>query len=54
MDYTPRQMQAFIVIAEQRRRETLRLDLFVGTLAARGDERAVRNQMNEWDGLDAR
>lgn len=50
MDYTPRQLQAFVVIAEQRRREELRLQLFVGTLAARGEERAVREQLKEWDG----
>jgi hypothetical protein len=50
MNYTPRQLQAFLVIAEHRHREELRLQLFVGTLAARGEERAVREQMKEWDG----
>jgi hypothetical protein len=49
MDYTPRQMMAFLVIAEHRRRQNLRLDLFVGMLASRGEERAVRNQLKEWD-----
>jgi hypothetical protein len=50
MNYTPRQLNAFLVIAEHRRREELRLQLFVGTLAARGEERAVRNQLKEWEG----
>jgi hypothetical protein len=49
MAYTPRQMQAFIIIAEQRRRQDLRLELFVNTLGARGEERAVREQLKDWD-----
>ena len=50
MQYSPRQLQAFLIIAEHRRREELRAQLFVGTLAARGEERAVREKLKEWDG----
>jgi hypothetical protein len=48
MDYTPRQATAFVAMAEHRRRQDLRLDLVVGTLASRGEDRAVRAQLKEW------
>jgi hypothetical protein len=49
MDYTPRQLQAFLVIAQHRRQEDLSQQLVVGTLAARGEEKAIRKQLKEWD-----
>jgi len=38
------------VIAGHRRRRELSEHLNVGTLAARGDEKAIRAQLKEWDG----
>lgn len=49
MDYTPRQVLAFLTICQQRRKDELREQLAVGLLAARGDEKAVRGQMKAWD-----
>lgn len=49
MDYTPRQTLAFLVIATKRRQEDLRQQLIVGLLAARGEDKAVRAQLKEWD-----
>lgn len=49
MDYTPRQVQAFVVIAQRRKQEELRQQLLLGTLAARGEENAIRAQLKEWD-----
>jgi hypothetical protein len=49
MDYTPRQLQAFLIIAQQRRQQDLSQTLIVGTLAARGEERAIRDQLKQWE-----
>jgi hypothetical protein len=49
MDYTPRQIQAFRIIGEQRRRGELSLQLMVNMLAARADEKAIREQLRDWD-----
>jgi hypothetical protein len=49
MDYTPRQVLAFLVICQQRRKAELREQLAVGLLASRGDEKAVRQQFKAWD-----
>jgi hypothetical protein len=48
MDYTPRQLAAFLALAERRRKADLSEQLHLNTLAARGDEQAVRNQLREW------
>jgi hypothetical protein len=48
MEYTPRQLAAFLFIAERRRRDELREQLHISTLAARGDEKAIHGQLKEW------
>jgi hypothetical protein len=47
MEYTPRQLQAFLFLAQRRRQGELSDQLHLNTLAARGDETAVRKQMRE-------
>jgi hypothetical protein len=49
MNYTPRQLQAFLFLAAKRRQRELREQLHLNTLAARGEEKAVRNQLREWE-----
>lgn len=49
MDYTPRQLQAFVFIVEKRRQRDLGEHLQVNTLAARGDEKAVRAYLKALD-----
>jgi hypothetical protein len=49
MEYTPRQLQAFLFLASRRRQQELREELHISTLAARGDEKAVRSQLREWE-----
>jgi hypothetical protein len=49
MDYTPRQLQAFLFLASKRRQRELREQLHLSTLAARGDEKAVRDQLRDWE-----
>lgn len=49
MDYTPRQLAAFLAIAGSRRRRELREQLQLGTLAAHGDEKAIRATLKELD-----
>jgi hypothetical protein len=49
MGYTPRQLQAFLFISAKRRQAELRERLHVNTLAARGDAKAVREQLRQWD-----
>jgi hypothetical protein len=45
MKYTPRQLQAFLFIASKRRQRELAEMLQISTLAARGEEKAVREQL---------
>ena len=49
MNYTPRQMQAFLVIAGARRQSELREQLHVHALAAQGDEKSIRGQLRDWE-----
>jgi hypothetical protein len=49
MEYTPRQIQAFEFIAERRQKGDLAWTLVLGVLAARGDEKAIRGQLKEFD-----
>jgi hypothetical protein len=49
MNYTPRQLQAFLFLAGKRRQRELSEQLHANTLAARGDEKAVRAQLREWE-----
>jgi hypothetical protein len=49
MDYTPRQLQAFVFIAGKRRQRDLGERLHVNTLAARGEEKAIREFMKALD-----
>jgi hypothetical protein len=48
MDYTPQQIAAFVFIASKRRQRELSVQLEVNTLAARGDEKAIRAKFKEW------
>jgi len=49
MDYTPIQLQAFVFIAQKRRARELGEQLQANLLAARGDEKAIRTQLREWE-----
>jgi hypothetical protein len=49
MGYTPKQLQAFCFLAGKRRQRELSELLHTHLLAARGEERAVRNQLKEWN-----
>jgi len=49
MDYTPRQLQAFLTIAGHRRQGELREQLHVNALAAHGDEKTIRGQLRDWE-----
>jgi hypothetical protein len=49
MDYTPRQLQAFLFLATKRRQRELREQLHTNALAAHGDEKAIRTQLREWE-----
>jgi hypothetical protein len=49
MDYTPRQIEAFIFIAQKRRQRELAVQLELNTLAARGDEKALRAKFKQWE-----
>jgi hypothetical protein len=48
MGYTPKQVAAFVFIAQKRRQRELLVQLEVNTLAARGDEKALRAKFREW------
>jgi hypothetical protein len=48
MDYTPRQLAAFLFIAGKRRQRELRDELHLQRLAAHADENAIRAQLREW------
>jgi len=50
MEYSPRQLDAFVFLASKRREREMRDQLHVNTLAARGDEDAVRKQLRQWGG----
>jgi hypothetical protein len=49
MGYTPRQLQAFQIIAQHRRQAELRDQLHVNALAARGDPKAIQGQLRDWE-----
>jgi hypothetical protein len=49
MEMTPRQLQAFLFLAGQRRQGELREQLHVSALAARGDEKTIRGQLRDWE-----
>jgi hypothetical protein len=49
MDYTPRQIEAYLFIAQKRRQRELAVQLELNTLAARGDEKALRAKFKQWD-----
>jgi DNA-binding CsgD family transcriptional regulator len=47
MDYTPRQANAFVLIASHRRRRELAEQLNLNALAAQGDGKAIRETMKQ-------
>lgn len=47
MDYTPRQISAFVVIASERRRRDLAEQLQINTVAAQGTQDAIRGTLKE-------
>jgi hypothetical protein len=49
MAMTPRQLQAFLFLASKRRQQELREELRLNTLAARGDEKQINNQLREME-----
>jgi len=49
MDYTPRQLQAFTFIAQRRRQREMSDALHLNALAARADEKTIREQLREWE-----
>jgi hypothetical protein len=48
MNYTPRQLAAFLFLAGKRRQRELRDELQLHRLAAHGDEKAIRATLREW------
>lgn len=46
---TPRQMSAYLFLADRRHERDLTADLSVSTLAASGDTKAINKQMDTWD-----
>jgi hypothetical protein len=49
MEMTPRQLQAFLFLANKRRQQELRELLHMTTLGTRGDEKVVRQQLRDWE-----
>jgi hypothetical protein len=49
MEYTPRQLEAFLFLAGKRRDRALSDQLYANRLAAHGNEKAIRAQLKEWD-----
>jgi hypothetical protein len=49
MNYTPRQLEAFVFLASKRRARELREELQVNALAAQGSEKAIRGQLRDWE-----
>lgn len=49
MNYTPRQMQAFLIIVQHRRQGELREQLHVNALAAHGDQKTINGQLRDWE-----
>jgi len=47
MDYTPRQIAAFLTIAAARRRRELAEQIHVAALGAQGDGKAVKETLKE-------
>lgn len=47
--YTPRQVQAYIFIGRRRQRRKLSEQLTLGSLAASGDKKAVRETLRKLD-----
>jgi hypothetical protein len=50
MEYTPKQLDAFLVIAQHRRRRELAEQLHIASLAARGEGKAIRDTIKELSG----
>ena len=49
MDYTPKQLAAFLIIAGDRRRREMRDQLQLGALAAQGDGKAIKATLRDLD-----
>lgn len=47
MDYTPRQIGAFLTIAQHRRRRELVEQLHIHSLAAQGEGKAIKETLKE-------
>jgi hypothetical protein len=47
MDYSPKQLAAFLTIAAARRRRELAEQLNIQALAARGDDKAMKQTLKE-------
>ena len=50
MDYTPRQLQALLAIANDRKRQEMGDLLSLHALAAQGEPKAIREQLKKWEG----
>jgi hypothetical protein len=49
MNYTPRQLSAYLFLAAKRRQADLREQLHVNSLAAHADAQTIRSQMRDWE-----
>ena len=47
MNYTPRQIGAFLAIAQHRRRRELAEQLHIATLGAQGEQKAIKETLKE-------
>jgi hypothetical protein len=50
MDYTPRQLQAFLAIVEHREQREMREQLWLHSFAAQGDAKKITEQLKKWEG----
>jgi hypothetical protein len=46
---TPRQITAYLFLAERRKERELHSQLAVASLAASGDGKAIKNQLEKWE-----
>jgi hypothetical protein len=49
MNYTPKQAQAFLFLAMRRRQREQREMLYIAAMGARGDPKAVEEQLRQWE-----
>jgi hypothetical protein len=49
LDYSPKQLDAFLIIARDRKRRELREQLLLDRVAAQGDDKAIKAALKDLD-----